>query len=589
MTESGTFADRVKQQADIVRVIGEYVRLKKAGQNFVGLCPFHNEKTPSFNVHPVRQIYHCFGCGVGGDVFKFVMEMEKVEFLDAVRLVAEKCGIQVPQRRPRTPAERREVSQRKVLLELHRDAAEFFQRQLKSSPEGSVALGYLEDRGLDRATIERFGIGYAPPGGDALLRHVRGKYAEKLVEASGLVSRDASGRLYDRFRRRIIFPIANDAGRVVAFGARALGDEPPKYLNSPETPIYSKSGVLYHFDRAKETIRQREFAVMVEGYMDAIAVACAGVSNVVASCGTSLTELQLRLLGRFTRRVVMNYDPDTAGQAATERSLALLLEQGFDARVLRLPGGADPDKFIREHGGEAYQRLLAEAPTFLDHLIERALNSAGAGELNSAEGKLRAVNFLLPYLQKLPDRLLRSEWASRVAARLKIDEPILRDTLRRAAAERRSEAKIRPDLAPPATKPAERRLIQLLAEGEGFRQRLAAELREAAVHRGLATEKLFEAMIEACAAGERPDPVALGETLEAPDRRLLYDVLFESAAEPTWDEASSCLTALRRLRLESELADLQRRIEAGPAAGELRELMARKMELRRALAADGAG
>ncbi|HTQ86259.1 MAG TPA: toprim domain-containing protein, partial [Candidatus Solibacter sp.] len=441
-----------------------------------------------------------------------------------------------------------------------------------------------------RPTIERFGIGYAPSGGDALMRHVRGKYPEKLVEASGLVQRDASGRLYDRFRKRIIFPISNEAGRIVAFGARALGDPEtsgPKYLNSPESPIYSKSGVLYHFDRAKEGIRQQGFAVMVEGYMDAIAVARAGVTNVVASCGTSLTEMQLRLLGRFTRRVIMNYDPDTAGQAATERSLTLLLEQGFDARVLRLPGGADPDKFIQERGAESYQKLLVEAPAFLDHLIDsRLAGTAGGSALNTAEGKLRAVNFLLPYLQKLPDRLLRSEWASRVAERLKIDEPVLRDTLRKAAAERRSEVKVRPDLAPPAAKRAERRLIQLLAEGEGFRQRLAEELREAGVHRGLSTERLFEAMIKACLAGERPDPVALGETLEAPERRLLYDVLFEPAAEPTWDEASSCLTALRRLSLESELADLQRRIEAGPPPEELRDLMARKMELRRALSAE---
>src|SRR5271170_2687886 len=461
MAEAGTFADRVKHQADIVRVIGEYVRLKKAGQNFMGLCPFHNEKSPSFAVHPVKQIYHCFGCGVGGDVFKFVMEMEKLEFLDAVRVVAEKCGIAVPQRKPRSPEERRETSQRKLLLDLHREAAGFFQRQLSRSTEGSVALAYLEDRGLDRATIEGFGLGYAPSGGDALTRLARGKYPEKLVEASGLVSRDQSGRLYDRFRRRIMFPIANDSGRVVAFGARAMGDEQPKYVNSPETPIYTKSAVLYHFDRAKESIRKREFAVMVEGYMDAIAVARAGVPNVVASCGTSLTEMQLRLLGRFTRRVVMNYDPDTAGQTATERSLTLLLEQGFDARVLRLPGGADPDLFIRKHGVDAYVKLLAQAPPFLDHLIERALGADGA-DANTAEGKLRAVNFLLPYLQKLPDRLLRSEWASRVAQRVKIDEPMLRETLRRAAAERRSEAKMRPELAPRSAKPAERRLIQLL-------------------------------------------------------------------------------------------------------------------------------
>ena len=585
MAEQGSFADRVKQQADIVRVIGEYVRLKKGGANFTGLCPFHNEKTPSFAVHPQKQIYHCFGCGVGGDVFKFVMEMEKVEFLDAVRIVAEKCGIAVPQRKPRSPEERREESQRKILLELHRDAAEFFQRQLKSSPEGAVALGYLEDRGLDRAAIDAFSLGFAPSGGDALLRHFRGKYAEKMIEASGLVSRDGSGRAYDRFRRRIMFPIANDAGRVVAFGGRAMGDDPPKYLNSPETPIYSKSGVLYHFDRAKDAIRQKGFAVMVEGYMDAIAVARAGVMNVVASCGTSLTETQLRLLARFTRRVVMNYDPDNAGQTATERSLTLLLEQSFDARVLRLPGGADPDQYIKQHGAAAYQRLLADAPSFLDHLIERAL-AAGGRTAETAEGKLRAANFLLPYLQKLPDRLLRSEWASRVSQRLKIDEPMLRDTLRRAAAERRSEVKIRKELTPPSAKPAERRLIQLLAEGEGFRQRLAEEMRKVGVHRGLGTEKLFDSMIAACASGDRPDPAAVGESLDAAERRLLYDILFEPSAEPSWDEAWSCLTALRRVRLESELADLQRRIEGNPPADELGALMARKTELRRELAGD---
>ena len=227
MTDTGTFADRVKQQADIVRVISDYVPLKKAGQNFMGRCPFHNEKTPSFAVHPVKQIYHCFGCGVGGDVFKFVMEIEKVEFLDAVRLVAEKCGIPVPQRRPRSPEERREVSQRKVLLELHAATTEFFQRQLRASAEGAVALGYLEDRGLDRAAIERFGLGYAPSGGDLLLRHLRGKFPEKIVEASGLVSRDASGRPYARFRKRVMFALGNVAGRVVAFGGRAVGDDMP--------------------------------------------------------------------------------------------------------------------------------------------------------------------------------------------------------------------------------------------------------------------------------------------------------------------------------------------------------------------------
>src|ERR1700737_4479674 len=368
MAEAGSFADRVKQQADIVRVVGEYGRLKKSGQNYTGLCPFHAEKSPSFAVHPTKQIYHCFGCGVGGDVFKFVMEMEKCPFPESIRIVAEKCGIAVPQPRERSPEERKENQQRTALVEIHREAQTFFVKQLQGTAEGKLARAYLEDRGLEKETAERFGIGYAPSGGDVLLRHLKGKYAERLLPESGLVSRGEGGRLFDRFRRRITFPIANESGKIVAFGCRALGDDQPKYLNSPETPIYSKSNVLYHLDRAKEALRRSDFAVLVEGYMDAIAVARAGISNVVASCGTSLAEPQIKLLGRFTNRVIVNYDPDTAGQTATERSISLLLGQDFEVRVLALPGKADPDKFIREQGADAYIKLLKEAPPYADYL-----------------------------------------------------------------------------------------------------------------------------------------------------------------------------------------------------------------------------
>src|SRR5499433_1440114 len=378
MAEAGSLAEKVKQQADIVRVIGEYVQLKKAGQNFRGLCPFHSEKTPSFNVHPTRQIYHCFGCGQGGDVFKFVMEMEKCPFPEAMRIVAEKCGIALPRPKDRSPEERRENQQRGVLLEIHREAQSYFVKQLEGTLEGKAARAYLEDRGLDRDTITRFAIGYAPSGGDLLLRHLKSKYQEKALVDSGLISRDQSGRLFDRFRRRVTFAISNESSRIVAFGARALGDDQPKYLNSPETPIYSKSNVLYHLYRAKDAVRRQDFAVLVEGYMDAIAVARAGISNVVASCGTSLAEPQIRLLGRFTKRVIVNYDPDAAGQAATERSITLLLEQDFEVRVLALPpiadekGGeskADPDLFLREKGKDDYLKVLKDAPPYVDYLI----------------------------------------------------------------------------------------------------------------------------------------------------------------------------------------------------------------------------
>jgi DNA primase len=583
MAEAGSFADRVKQQADIVRVIGEYVRLKKSGQNFTGLCPFHQEKTPSFAVHPVKQIYHCFGCGVGGDVFQFVMEMEKCEFPEAIRTVAEKCGIAIPQPRDRSPEERQANQQRAALVEMHRMAAEFFARMLTNTPEGKVAHAYLEDRGLDREAIAKFTLGYAPSSGDALYRHLKTKYADKLLELSGLFSRDQSQRLYDRFRRRIMFPIANETGKIIAFGGRALGDDMPKYMNSPETLIYSKGNVLYYMNQAKETVRQRDFIVLVEGYMDTIAVARAGVSNVVASCGTSLAEGQIKLIARFTHRVIVNFDPDTAGQTATERSLTLLLEKDFDVRVLALPGGADPDKFIQQQGAESYQKLLTQAPPYLDYLISRARLM----DRSTAQGKLASVNFLMPYLQRIPNRLLRSEWASRIASELRIEEPVLRESLRKAAAERRSEVKPKPELMGQVIKPAERRLMQMLVEAEGFRERLAQEITKDALHLGLETEKIFTALLDAASSGSRPDPATLAETLPENDRRLLFDILFEPSSSPGWDEAESCLGALRRRRVEQELTAVQQKLEKRPEPAELRELLTRKQELHKLLSSLG--
>ena len=585
MAEAGSFAEKVKQQADIVRVVGEYVRLKKSGQNFTGLCPFHAEKSPSFAVHPTKQIYHCFGCGVGGDVFKFVMEMEKCAFPEAIRIVAEKCGISIPRPKERSPEERKENQQRTVLVEMHREAQTFFVKQLEGTPEGKAARAYLEDRGLDKDAIARFGVGYAPSGGDLLLRHLKSKYAEKLLADSGLISRDQSGRLFDRFRRRITFPISNESGKIVAFGCRALGDDQPKYLNSPETPIYSKSNVLYHMDRAKEGIRRQDFAILVEGYMDAIAVARAGISNVVASCGTSLAEPQIKLLGRFTRRVVVNYDPDAAGQTATERSLVLLLEQDFEVRVLALPPvgnkKADPDLFIREKGAEEYLKLLKEAPPYVDYLISRARQM----DLTTGEGKLRAVNFLLPYVQKIPNRLLRSEWATRIAQQLRLDEPVLRAALSKAATERRSEVKTQPELIGRAAKPVERRLIRMLAEAEGFRHELAQKLQNARLYHGLETEKIFAALVIASLAGQPLQATEVAAVLEERDRRLLFEILFEEANEPTWEEAISCIEALQNRQAERELADVQKSIEANPPAPEMRGLLEKKQELMRRLAA----
>jgi DNA primase len=579
MAEAGSFAEKVKQQADIVRVIGEYVRLRKAGQNFIGLCPFHQEKTPSFSVHPVKQMYYCFGCHEGGDVFKFVMQTERCEFPEAVRTVAEKCGIPIPRATERSPEERRHNQQRSSLVDIHREAAAFYARQLHQSAEGKVAIAYLQDRGLDRDSLTRFGLGYAPALGDALLRHLKQKYPEKVLDPSGLFSRDQGGRMYDRFRRRVMFPIANDSGKIIAFGGRSMGDDMPKYLNSPETPVYSKSNVLYHLDRAKEAIRQNDFAILVEGYMDAIAVARAGLANVVASCGTSLAEAQIKLVGRFTRRIVVNYDADAAGHSAAERSLALLLEKEFDVRVLTLPGGADPDQYLKRNGADAYRKLLSGAPTYLDYLIARARQMDRA----TATGKLAAINFLMPYVQRIPNALLRSEWASRISSELRVDEPVLRESIRRAAAERRSNIQPKPQLLAPSIAPAERRLIQMLAEANTIRTRLAREIAESQLHRGLEMERVFDMLVAAAASNQPLNPADVAEGLADFERQMLFEVIFEASTDANWDEAESCLAVLRQRTVGRELAELQKKIDSNLPFDELKLLLARRQELQRKL------
>src|SRR5580700_7407943 len=375
MTDSSDFKETVKQQADIVRIVSDYVKLKKAGaQNYSGLCPFHNEKTPSFSVHATRQFFHCFGCGVSGDVFSFVQKIENVTFPEAVRAVAQKLGIALPKMEYSSPAEARDAKLRTVLLEIQERACGFFQECLRR-PEGARAREYLTGRGLNEETIREFRIGYAPDSGFLLKDRLKGEFDEETLRESGLFSwkqednhpdrssgeakpeassqKLAAASMYSKFRNRVMFPIDNESGRVIAFTGRTLSTDEkagPKYLNSPETAIYSKSRVLFNLDHAKEAIRKLDYAILVEGQMDCISVFAAGFHNVIASSGTAFTELQARLLGRFTKNVVVNFDPDTAGAKATERTLGLLIEEEFQIKVLTLEQGFDPDLFIRRKG-----------------------------------------------------------------------------------------------------------------------------------------------------------------------------------------------------------------------------------------------
>jgi DNA primase len=595
--------DEIRAAADIVRIVSDYVQLRKGGVNLKGLCPFHQEKTPSFAVHPTKQVFHCFGCGVGGDVFKFVMLIENLSFPEALRRVAEKVGITLREAAGDETFDAN-ARDRATLYKIHEVAAKFFAEQVSGSVEGRAARAYLADRGLSDEVIGRFRLGYAPAEGRALTRRLtEAGFPIALLEKSGLVLRAAEGeRHFDRFRRRVIFPIASENGKLVAFGGRALGDDQPKYLNSPETPIYIKSRVLYNLDRAGSQIRKLDRAILVEGYMDCIAVATTGAENVVASCGTSLTESQVRLLGRYSRRVVVNYDPDSAGVAATERSLTLLLEEGLQVQVLALPGGMDPDTFIRRKpradgpvpigsreasgGADAYRKLLDSAPSYLDYLTERA---ASQHDVRTAEGKVAAANAVMPYLARVPSPLLRGELANRLAERLRLDERLLREELRRAAGEGRRQISSPSSSASKdkLASPAESQLLRAFLESPELRGEFLTALVEDGICEGLAVEGIFRRLLEAGQKGgvELND---LAHLLGPHEQRLLYSSHFSAAEPADRKQVLSCCLALRRRKAERQRDQLMAAIRAAerdPARrGELVELLQAKTKLEKDLA-----
>jgi DNA primase len=552
--------DEVRAASEIVKVVGDYVKLRKAGANMMGLCPFHQEKTPSFAVHPGKQIFHCFGCGVGGDVFKFIMLIENLSFGEALRRLAEKSGIALRETAGDETYDAN-AKERAALQKIHEVAAKFYAAQLGSTAEGRAARAYLADRGLTDEVVAHFRLGYAPAEGRALTaRLTEAGFAPEMAEKSGLVLRDNEGnRRFDRFRRRIIFPIHNEAGKVVAFGARALGDDQPKYLNSPETPIYTKSRVLYHLDRAGSEIRKLDYAILVEGYMDCIAVASCGIENVVASCGTSLTESQIRLLSRYSRRVVVNYDPDSAGTAATERSLTLLLEEGFEAKVLALPGGLDPDSFIRREGAAKYRERLSAAPSYLDYLTDRA---ATQHDLSKPEGKVAAANAVMPHLARIPNPMLRAELANRVAERLHLDEKLLREELKRAAGEGRRAIRVPTPLPASHATPAEKQLVRAFLESKDLAGEFLAKLIEEGDTAGLVTEGLFKQILDARSQAGEFNLAQLEDSLNPDERRLVYEVLLSPAETADHHQVLACTRALRRRKLEREAEKLQAAIQA---------------------------
>jgi len=580
------FAQTVKQQADIVKVIEGYIRLRKAGaQNYTGLCPFHKEKSPSFSVHAVRQFYHCFGCGASGDVFSFVAKIENVGFPEAVRIVAGKCGIPLPKREFSSPEEAAGARLRAKLLELHETATLWFEEQLRS-PEGAIAREYLAGRGMTPEGIAKFRIGYAPESFNALRDRLSGIADNETLRASGLFAakehEDGSlGPIYDRFRKRVTFPICNESGRVIAFTARTLetGDKAgAKYINSPETPLYTKGQILFNLDKARTAIRQLEFALLVEGQMDCISVYLRGIQNVIATSGTAFTEQQVALLRRHTSQVVVNFDPDAAGSNAAEKSIALLTEEGFNIKIVTLDGGLDPDRYIRERGVEAYMAALREARRQADYLIERArLAFPGA----SAEQKVKAMNFLLPHIRRMPEKLARDQFAHDAAQKLGIDSAVLREELRQAALRRRDHIETRAT----ALTEVERVLLRALAIDD-------PEFEQA---RGLAARALAEqpawfehlsvfAALQALVLRQARDPMDVVE--DEAQRALLAETLLAETKPPEETEVQSAIQEIHEraiVRRQRELRELISEAERRGDHAELALLTQQKLDLDRAL------
>ena len=546
--------DRVKGVADIVDIIQAYVKLRKSGANFLGLCPFHSEKTPSFHVHSSRQFFYCFGCHAKGDVLKFVELMEGLTFSDALRWLAEKYGIPVDKQ---NSSNNPKVQEREILLAIHSKAAQYFQEELFKSREGRLAQQYLNSRLVSQDSIKKFNLGYSPGGAKGLLQKLKGDFSLKHLKLSGLIQNsEKMGQSYDRFRKRVIFPISNESGKIIGFGGRALGDGYPKYLNSPETPIYSKSKTLFALSHARAEIRKQDLAILVEGYLDCIALHQVGINNVVASCGTSLTDHQAKLLGRFTKKVIVNFDPDQAGKNAALRSINILLENGFKINVLSLPDQLDPDAYIKARGITEYRKLLQKAPSYFEHLL---LQARSGTSLSTVEEKVAAIDKLLPYLSRISNRIEREENTRRVVEVFGIDEHAIRTEIKRATQAGQKRLALNHDRISVQLMEGEKQTIKVILELDGQAGQIVSQLEDSKVYVGWNTENIFQKIISLYKQEGKVDLERLQELLPTEmERDVINGVVFSEGVEPQID---SCIEWLKRQKSTKEIARLQKEIE----------------------------
>jgi DNA primase len=586
---SASFLDELKSHADIVQVIHERVPLRRSGATWKGLCPFHGEKTPSFHVYGDKGFFKCYGCGVGGDVIKFVELFDKLAFPEAVRQLAARAGLTVPEGDQSTQDVENQ-RERESLLKAHEIAAAWFVEQL-AGPTGAQARRQLQERGIPAETIERLGIGYAPAPRDGLCTRLKKEgFTLPLLVKSGLAVQREDGTVVDRFRNRLMIPICRDNGTVIAFGGRAMDPgQQPKYLNSPETPIYVKGRTLYGLHLSRQAISRARYAVMVEGYFDFAQAFHAGVQNVVASSGTALTPAQARLLKRFAGKVVLSFDPDAAGQGAAVRSSELLVAEGFQVNVAMMPAGEDPDTFIRKQGGAAYQAQLRQSRPYLEHLLDR---TAAEYDLRRDDDRREFLTRMLGVAARIPDAAARDQFADRLAHKARITEEVVRAEIRKAAVHRETVVERRHVPSLGQIKTFERGLIWALVRdpAAGFEALSGLDSTDLS---GLATGPILEQARSLQGWPLEGLPQALLERLNNQEAGLVAEITAQP--EPPVRVPADCVAELRRLQLVRERADLQRQmdrlLEQGiPSSDDrINELGMRQLALKQQIEAMGTG
>jgi DNA primase len=563
--------DQIRQTASIVEIASQYTTLKRRGNKHVGLCPFHSEKAPSFTVDDEKQLYHCFGCGAGGDIFTLVMERENLSFPEALKYLAEKYNIPLPKKREFSP-QLQKLEEK--LFKINENTLAFFKKNLFATQEGEQALEYLKKRDISEEIIQKLKIGYAPNSWDSLLSFFKEKKVPpKLLEQAGLVLyNQKKDSYYDRFRGRIIFPIFSLTGKVVAFGGRTIFNAEPKYLNSPDTPVYSKGKILYGLNFSKESIRETGEVIIVEGYTDFVSLYQAGITNIAASLGTSLTSQQVSLPLRFAPRMIVSYDGDAAGKKAACRAISLCFEKGVQVKVLTLPPGIDPDNLIKKSGLNEFKNLIQKSTPGLKFLIDSLLEEL---RKDIPEEKAKIVRNAVDEIGKMPDPIVRNEYLKQASEYLSVDEEDLRRIIQRKSSEEKGEEE-------ETFLPAEKRLLQILLEDKLIAPYVLGEMKEE-YFQDLRSEPIFTALAECFKSGKEPDFNEIRQKIEPSlSSSLTKALLLEKEQAATVEEAFECLNALRQFSLENRKKELKAEIISLEKKGDkekLRSLLIQRQDI----------